>query len=391
MTSHRVNEIDLLRFIAALLVVFFHYSFRGFAADAMTVMPYPYLAPLAKYGYLGVELFFIISGFVILMTAANGSLRSFVISRTVRLYPAFWACCTLSFIAIITLGEPRYAATIKQYLLNMTMLSGFIGVPSIDGAYWSLFVEIKFYLLVAIILIIGQIHNAQAILILWLISSLALETLPAGKLHYLLLVDYSAYFIAGATYFLIWSKGLSGTRATMIITAWSLAVFQSISQLSGFEEHYRTEMSAYVVAAIVSAFFLVMLLVSLRRMGFLGRQKWILAGALTYPLYLLHQNIGFIIFNRTYPRFSSNLIFWGTIVLVTGAAYAVHVLIEKRISRPFKNLMNNGLDSIQGSARRAYRQIKPGTALAAMQQKPIESPDPYGLEGGAQASETGKT
>ena len=85
MTKSRVNEIDLLRFIAALAVVFFHYTFRGYAADAMTIMPYPLLAPFSKYGYLGVELFFMISGFVILMTAANGSLRKFVVSRFVRL------------------------------------------------------------------------------------------------------------------------------------------------------------------------------------------------------------------------------------------------------------------------------------------------------------------
>ena len=97
MKNTRVNEIDLLRFFAALAVVFFHYSFRGYAADAMSIMPYPLLASLSKYGYLGVELFFMISGFVILMTAANGSLRSFAISRIVRLYPAFWACCTVTF------------------------------------------------------------------------------------------------------------------------------------------------------------------------------------------------------------------------------------------------------------------------------------------------------
>ena len=64
--QQRVNEIDLLRFIAALAVVFFHYAFRGYAADDLSILPYPLLAPLAKYGYLGVELFFMISGFVIL-------------------------------------------------------------------------------------------------------------------------------------------------------------------------------------------------------------------------------------------------------------------------------------------------------------------------------------
>jgi peptidoglycan/LPS O-acetylase OafA/YrhL len=57
MSKTRVNEIDLLRFFAALLVVLFHYSFRGVSADGMSKVSYPLLAPISKYGYLGVELF----------------------------------------------------------------------------------------------------------------------------------------------------------------------------------------------------------------------------------------------------------------------------------------------------------------------------------------------
>lgn len=129
MATTRINEIDLVRFIAALAVVFFHFTFRGYAADHMTIMPYPWLTSASKYGYLGVELFFMISGFVILMSAANGSLRDFVISRVVRLYPAFWACCTITFLATLAIGGSSYFASLSQYLVNMTMLSGFIGVP----------------------------------------------------------------------------------------------------------------------------------------------------------------------------------------------------------------------------------------------------------------------
>ena len=91
MSKTRVNEIDLLRFFAALAVAFYHYAFRGYAANNLSIMPYPLLEPIAKYGFLGVELFFMISGFVILMTAASGSLKGFIVSRIVRLYPAVWA------------------------------------------------------------------------------------------------------------------------------------------------------------------------------------------------------------------------------------------------------------------------------------------------------------
>ncbi|EAQ8060912.1 acyltransferase, partial [Salmonella enterica] len=88
MIKNRINEIDLLRFVAAMAVVFFHYAFRGYAADGMSIMPYPSLAPVSKYGFLGVQLFFMISGFVILMSASHGSIQNFTISRMVRLYPA---------------------------------------------------------------------------------------------------------------------------------------------------------------------------------------------------------------------------------------------------------------------------------------------------------------
>lgn len=340
MASPRVNEIDLLRFLAAFAVVFFHYSFRGYAADAMSVMPYPLLASVSKYGYLGVELFFIISGFVILMTAANGSLQSFVISRIVRLYPAFWVCCTLTFLVTITLGKPRFHATIVNYLVNMTMLSGFVGVPSLDGAYWSLFVEIRFYLLVACALAIGRVHQAQTMILFWLVASVGLELWPIGILRSVLITDYAAYFIAGAACFLIWSKGASSLRVAIVVIAWLLATVQSITALKRFEDHYQTSMNPSIVAGIVTAFFIAMMLVSLKCTGPLRLGSWRLAGGITYPLYLLHERIGFIVFNKAYPAVNSHLLFWSTLCSVLGLALAVHVFVERRVSSPFKAALN---------------------------------------------------
>lgn len=57
--NSRVNKPDLLRFLAVLAVVFCHNSFRGHAAGCILVMPYPLMAPAARYGYLGVNLFFL--------------------------------------------------------------------------------------------------------------------------------------------------------------------------------------------------------------------------------------------------------------------------------------------------------------------------------------------
>ena len=332
----RVNEIDLLRLIAALAVVFFHYAFRGYAADGMSVMPYPWLAPAAKYGFLGVQLFFMISGFVILMTAANGNLKSFAVSRVVRLYPAFWACCSLTFVMILLIGAPPFGATLKQYLLNMTMLSGFVGVPSIDGVYWSLFIEMKFYALVALVLLLGKIDRAEWFLLGWLLLSFVLEAWPNARLRYWLIIDYSAYFIAGAFCYLIWSKGVSMLRLLVLLLCWVLAGWQTVKGLGDFTRHFNQEISPLLTMLIVSLCFAVMLLVALRKTGAIGLRRWQLAGALTYPLYLLHQNIGFMLFNRAYPAINPHLLLWGTVALMLLLAYGVNRLVERPLAPRMK-------------------------------------------------------
>lgn len=350
MTNARVNEIDLLRFLAALSVVFYHYTFRGYAADGLSMMPYPLLSPAMKYGYLGVELFFMISGFVVLMTAAaSARLRDFCISRIVRLYPAFWACCTITYAATLAISSQN-AASFDQYVANMTMLSGLSRIAPIDGAYWSLMVEIRFYAMVAVLLAIGRIHQAQRFIVLWLLACIAFEALsrlpmasmPSRVLHYLgylLIVDYATYFIGGAICYLIWSKGRSLARFAVLGASFGLAIFQCWPSLSAFEEHYRTDLDSGIVISILTVFYAVMLVVSLRWTGRIARFRWPLAGAISYPLYLLHQNIGYIIFNHLYTVINPHVLLCATIIFVIAVAYVVHTLVERRLASKMKSIL----------------------------------------------------
>jgi len=353
MPNNRVTEVDLLRFLAALAVVFFHYSFRGYAADGMSIMPYPLLASVSKYGYLGVQLFFMISGFVILMTASSGAgLRGFVVSRIIRLYPAFWVCCTITFLVTLFIGGSLYVVSLGQYLTNMTLLSGFLGVASVDGAYWSLFVEIQFYALVAIVLILKKIHRAELFINAWLLLTILLEIIPVGKLRYLFIVDYSAFFISGAMFFLIWSKGFSIGRFSTIFLSWIVAVSGSVESLAHFENHYNVTMSRYVVVGIVTVFFFSMFLISMHLTGFVGRCNWLAIGALTYPLYLLHQNIGFMIFNVGYPRFGNHLLLWGSLALILYTTYLINVYVERRYAPRLKKAVNIYFDYLDELKRK---------------------------------------
>ncbi|CAG1769926.1 hypothetical protein BAC3_00652 [uncultured bacterium] len=338
--NNRVNEIDLLRFFAALIVVFFHYAFRGYVVNQLTIMPYPLLAPYAKYGYLGVQLFFMISGFVILMTAYSGSLNKFVISRMVRLYPAYWFCCTLTFIVILAFGEPRYSATWHQYLINLTMLQEFLGIQSIDGVYWTLIIELRFYFFIALILFFGKIEKIKLFMLAWLFVSVLIKYFDIRFLRNFFIIDYSYYFIAGAMYFLIWLKGLSLLRCGIAFGAWGLALTNELDVSQDFYMDYLTTINAFVILGIISIFFVLMSLIAMRKTGWIGRANWVIIGALTYPLYLLHENIGFIIFNHGYPDISPHLLLWGTILLMLILSYLVNTLVEKRFSPYFKKFLN---------------------------------------------------
>lgn len=355
--TRRVNEIDLLRFLAALAVVIFHYAFRGYAADDRTTMPYPLLEPLARYGHLGVELFFMISGFVILMTASRADLRAFIVSRITRLYPAFWACCTITFVSILLLGNGHYNASVVQYLANMTMLSGFVGVPSIDGVYWSLFVEIHFYVMVAAIVALRQVHRAQLLLLGWLAATVALEFYPVSPLRRLLLADYATYFISGALCFLIWQTGAARVRLAGLAVCLVLAIHQTLQSVPRFEAHYDTTLSASVIIALVTGFHAAMLLVALGRTGWIGLRSWAQVGALTYPLYLLHQYVGFMIFNRLYPALDPHLVFWGTVVLMLAASYAIHRYVERPLSPLLRHATEYAWDAPARLLSQAARQV----------------------------------
>jgi peptidoglycan/LPS O-acetylase OafA/YrhL len=78
----------------------------------------------------------------------------------------------------------------------------------------------------------------------------------------------------------------------------------------------------------------------------LARARWALAGAVSYPFYLLHQHIGFMLFNRLYPAINPHVLFWGTIAVVLGAAFAVHLLVERRLSQPLRIAVNHVADRV---------------------------------------------
>jgi len=152
----RVPSIDALRGIAVLLVVVHHF------------VSTPPLLVVADFGRVGVLLFFLLSGYCISISLAapgNRSVFSFLIRRVFRLYPLYWLSIAA---AAVFMGQ---SVAPLDYLANITMLQTAFRVPDVLGVYWTLFIELVFYVFVAGLLLFGISRSVRVHVILLVMLS----------------------------------------------------------------------------------------------------------------------------------------------------------------------------------------------------------------------------
>jgi peptidoglycan/LPS O-acetylase OafA/YrhL len=340
MKNLRFHEVDLLRFMAALSVLIFHYTYRGPLMGLLGGVDFPAIAAFTKYGYLGVHLFFLISGFVILVTADGKTPRKFVTSRIVRLYPTYWCCLTISFLAILFFGRDRFSAGTGQYVANLTMLNSFAGIESIDGVYWSLAVEMKFYLLVFLLVAFGQIGRVKHYLGLWLALTLWLLHHHMPVLGGLLIAQHAGCFIGGATFYLIAKEGNSFYKTALLVGSFYVAQARAVQATIEAVDGVNSLGQPLVIILILGAFYLLMYLVATRKTARFGLKKFAGLGALTYPLYLLHQNIGYLVIAKFGTRVERHVLLIGLTGLMIAASWSVHRLIELRYGPRLKAFLD---------------------------------------------------
>ena len=131
----RLAALDGLRLVAAFAVLAYHYS--GIYTPHWGAAPhveFPTLNELSRYGFLGVELFFMISGFVILMTAYGRTIESFTASRVARLFPAYWVAIALTFTLQQFWRDGRQPELVEA-LVNLTMIQEAFDIPNVQGAF----------------------------------------------------------------------------------------------------------------------------------------------------------------------------------------------------------------------------------------------------------------
>jgi peptidoglycan/LPS O-acetylase OafA/YrhL len=280
--------LDLLRFCAALSVAFYHLCKWPDGGESVK--------RVAQLGFLGVQVFFMISGFVILMTAEHRTPLQFANSRVARLYPTFWICVVITSIALWLHHEPPSALDVAA---NLTMVPPLLHQPFIDLVYWTLVVELRFYLLMLLLLLFGQMRRIETWLMLWVAALVAAHLplappLPLRALHalqWLVLGDYGALFAAGCGFYLVRTRGASLRRLLMLACCLLLSIYDVCHVQDGSSYPWSfAQLTAMALTVAVS--YGLFLTIALRRWRLPHNPLWAWLGGLTYPLYLIHAQTG---------------------------------------------------------------------------------------------------
>lgn len=157
MKQERLGYLDSARGLAAIGVLFAHAiaSFSERSIDLITLASFT--ESYLDLGKIFLILFFLTSGFVIpysIRGEGRNAIKSFVLSRFFRLYPVYWLSAILGFILFGTF-------TLKELLVNLTMLQQFFGVENIIGLYWTLQLELIFYFLIALTFVFNRLNNMK--------------------------------------------------------------------------------------------------------------------------------------------------------------------------------------------------------------------------------------
>lgn len=365
----RLYALDGLRFVAALAVVGYHFV----ALD--TVMwgrpvegVFPTIGLWATYGALGPQLFFVISGFVILMTAWGRDVPSIVASRFARLFPAYWVAVLGTSALLILIWPAGKTVSLSQMLVNLTMLQEPLGVPNVDGVYWTLWTELRFYVLVVLLALVGITgRRVLAFCIAWpLVAQVAIAQ-GWQTLSHALIADYASLFAGGMLIYLIFREGHGVVSWLAFVGNTALAVSHLSPALAGS----LTENSAFwarpwAVGLSLILSFVAVALIALTRVRDL-QWRWLLPlGTLTYPLYLTHQYWGLWVVDNLSHRTNR----WVVLAAATLFAFALAWLLE-RVERRMAPFVRRRVD-------RSLRRLAQSVAALVRGKRSSTEPEPVG-------------
>ncbi len=315
-TAPRLRQIDVLRGLAAIWVMLSHYHpyWNKYLGATTIIVP-------NNVGVHAVELFFLISGFVIFMTLDRcKTVVDFAVMRFSRLYPAYWVALLIATgIGIVAFGEKFWPI---GFVSNLTMLQEFFGAPHADVVFWSLSVEMAFYLNAAWLFALGFHRYPKRVVAMWLLATcvwaLTMRQPLADHRQWPALffaLDFAPYFSMGIVFFDALKFRWSRLHTALLVFA-------------GLAEFLLGGWPALLVTAIVACIFWLALT---ERLSFLVSRVTLGLGAISYALYVIHRKLGYQTLAWLHEHDVPAAV---AIPLVMLAAIAVATVITHGIERP---------------------------------------------------------
>ena len=365
MTRHRIELLDSFRFIAIMAVLFYHFT-------NLRVALYPYgnsFHDIFKYGYLGVNFFFMISGFVISYTLENTpSLAAFYRNRFSRLFPAMLLCTAITFLVISFLDDQylfKNAHDIKNFIPSLTFINPSLwklatGVDFhwINGSYWSLWVEVQFYIIASGLYFISKKYFFRNMLLVGLVISF-IKYIPIFFLN-----NYAAYceIHSLSNFFSGWRYGNEVFNLTFYIT-WFIAgaVFHELYKGTVIKQNrfpalltiitllclvhdwkvfFAPSFYVTMVALLIMVVLFLLMIYRSRYLFFLKIAFVSRIGIISYSMYLIHEDIGLLLINK-YGKYLHS---WGIlspfIIIIITICFAElsYRFYEKKAARFIKGL-----------------------------------------------------
>jgi peptidoglycan/LPS O-acetylase OafA/YrhL len=325
MRSKSIIGLDLIRFMAAFMVLWCHLGYFSWAPYASVarevtggIVRFPELAPTAWFGWIGVQIFFVLSGFVIANSSEGSSPAEFVKRRILRLLPAAWICGTATALLLLGMAFMPTGDVLLRYLRTLTFWP--VG-PWVDGVYWTLAIEIVFYGIVWALLLIGRFDRLPAVIgaigsasaLYWLLTTsywllTGTRTLPflgllSERTLSLFLIHHGCYFAVGV---LLW-VALVKTSQLWLWLVIALCVTGGVLEIV----HLSLPRSSGVGGGFLAIIPVAVWLLSIAAIAAAVRWNDVLVrlvrpmrarriGLATYPLYLLHNAVGAAIMLGTY-------------------------------------------------------------------------------------------
>ena len=303
----KIFSIQYLRGLAALGVVFCHYG------SGLT--DYPKLSSFFNFGQTGVDVFFLISGFIIVYSLVKSDYHTdqffrFLLKRSIRIDPSYIVTILLTviFFSALSFSKGEHVVFIPgQFIAHIFYFVPFSGYPFYNHVFWTLCVEFQFYLIIGLLYFLSDsgIYKT-AFLIVFALSCL----IPLPKAYYVVF-----------TYAPIFALGISLVQFYQNWHWKNIVLPLLIACFIG----YRFGLSILALL-VISSFIVLYFKTSVKPLIFLGD--------ISYSLYLIHSLV-MILFvgfgKRHHFDFEHYQLFWLLleVSIAVLCAYLFYILIEK--------------------------------------------------------------